>query len=251
MQLRSLRSNLRAIAAAGVAGMALIALPAHAGLFDDDQARQAVLDLRTKTDSLSAQMAAAQRTILDQSNRIDQLQQQLDALRGQNEDLTNQLTTLQRSQKDYYADLDTRLKKLEPQQQTIDGVTGMVQPGEADAFNAALQQFRNGDFKGAAAAFRDFDDRYPQSPYLPTAEYWLGNAYYALRDYKNSTAALSAVVQNYPNHPRAPDALLAIATNQLEQSQKVAARKTLRDIVTQYAGSPAAQTAKDKLVQLK
>jgi len=251
MQLQSLRSTLRAIAAAGVAGMALIAIPAHAGLFDDDQARQAVLDLRTKTDTLASQMAAAQRTILDQSNRIDQLQQQLDALRGQNEDLTNQLTTLQRSQKDYYADLDARLKKLEPQQQTIDGVSGMVQPGEADAFNAALQQFRNGDFKGASAAFRDFTDKYPQSPYLPTAEYWLGNAYYALRDYKNSTTVLSAVVQNYPNHPRAPEALLAIATNQLEQSQKVAAKKTLRDIVTQYAGSPAAETAKDKLAQLK
>lgn len=252
MQLRSLRfAALRAIAAASVAGMALFAVPAHAGLFDDDQARQAVLDLRTKSDTLGAQMAAAQRTILDQSNRLDQLQQQVDALRGQNEDLTNQLTTLQRSQKDYYADLDTRLKKLEPQQQTIDGVSGLVQPGETDAFNAALQQFRNGDFKGAASSFRDFADKFPQSPYQPTAQYWLGNALYALRDYKNSTAVLSGVVHNYPNHPRAPEALLAIATNQLEQNQKPAARKTLQEVVSQYAGTPAAQAAKDKLVQLK
>jgi tol-pal system protein YbgF len=251
MQLRSLRTTLRAMAAAGVAGMALTAMPAHAGLFDDDQARQAVLDLRTKADTLSSQLTAAQHTILDQSNRLDQLQQQVDALRGQNEDLTNQLTTLQRTQKDYYADLDARLKKLEPQQQTVDGVTGMVQPGEPDAFNAALQQFRNGDFKGAAAAFHDFSDKYPQSPYLPSAEYWLGNALYALRDYKGSTAMLSAVVQNYPNHPRASEALLAIANNQIEQNQKIAAKKTLHDIVSQYAGTPAADTAKQKLTQLK
>jgi tol-pal system protein YbgF len=127
----------------------------------------------------------------------------------------------------------------------------MVQPGEPDAFNAALQQFRNGDFKGAAAAFRDFSDKYPQSPYLPSAEYWLGNALYALRDYKGSTAMLSAVVQNYPNHPRASEALLAIANNQIEQNQKIAAKKTLHDIVSQYAGTPAADTAKQKLTQLK
>ena len=252
MQLRSLRFDVtRAIAAASVAGMALFAIPAHAGLFDDDQARQAVLDLRTKSDTLGSQMAAAQRTILDQSNRLDTLQQQVDALRGQNEDLTNQLTTLQRSQKDYYADLDARLKKFEPQQQTIDGVQGLVQPGETDTFNAALQQFRNGDFKGAAGSFRDFADKYPQSPYQPTAQYWLGNALYALRDYKGSTTVLSGVVRNFPNHPRAPEALLAIATNQLEQNQKPAAKKTLQEVMSQYAGSPAAQAAKDKLAQLK
>ena len=56
-------------------------------LFDDDQARQAILDLRTKTDSLSSQLSAAQRTILDQSNRLDQLNQQVATLRGQNEDM--------------------------------------------------------------------------------------------------------------------------------------------------------------------
>ena len=66
------------------------------------------------------------RTILDQQNRLDQLNQQVATLRGQNEDLANQLTTLQKQQKDYYADLDGRLKKLEPQQQTVDGLQGTV-----------------------------------------------------------------------------------------------------------------------------
>jgi tol-pal system protein YbgF len=246
---------LRAIAttglAAGVTCMALFALPAHAGMFDDDQARQAVLDLRSKTETLAAQMAAAQRTLLDQSNRIDQLQQQVDTLRGQNEDLGNQVTTLQRQQKDSYTDIDGRLKKLEPTQQTVDGVQGVVQPGETDAFNAALQQFRNGDFKGAAAAFRDFVQKYPQSPYQPSAQYWLGNALYAQRDYKGSTATLEGVVRNYPNHPRAPEALLAIANNQIEQNQKALAKKTLQSIMAEYAGSDAAQSAKQKIAALK
>src|ERR1700754_2508583 len=112
--------SLRFIAAACVTGSALVALPAHAGVFDDNEARKAVLDLRTKTDSLSSQLQAAQRTILDQSNRIDQLNQQVATLRGQNEDLANQVGTLQKQQKDYYADLDARLKKFEPQQETVD-----------------------------------------------------------------------------------------------------------------------------------
>lgn len=242
---------LRSVAAAGVAASALMAGPAHAGLFDDDQARQAILDLRSKTDSLASQMSAAQRTILDQSNRLDQLNQQVATLRGQNEDLTNQLTTLQKQQKDYYTDLDARLKKFEPQQQTVDGVQGTVQPGETETFNTASQQFRAGDFKTAAASFREFIAKYPQSPYQPTAQYWLGNALYAQRDYKGSTAVWQNVVKNYPQHPRAPEALLAIANNQLEQGQKAQARKTLQQITSQYAGSDAAQSAQTKLGQIK
>ncbi|CAB3766473.1 tol-pal system protein YbgF [Paraburkholderia humisilvae] len=244
-------SRLRLAAAACAAGVAFVAMPAHAGLFDDDQARQAILDLRTKTDSLTNQLSAAQRTILDQSSRLDQLSQQVATLRGQNEDLTNQLAILQKQQKDYYTDLDGRLKKFEPQQQTVDGVQGEVQPGETDAFNAASQQFRNGDFKGAAASFRSFISKFPQSPYQPTAQYWLGNALYALRDYKGSTAVWQGVVKNYPQHPRAPEALLAIANNQLEQGQKAAAKKTLEQIVAQYGGSDVAQSAQSKLSQIK
>ncbi len=244
-------SWLRGTAAACVAASALVAGPAHAGLFDDDQARQAILDLRAKTDNLTSQLSAAQRSLIDQQGRLDQLNQQIATLRGQNEDLANQVTTLQKQQKDYYTDLDGRLKKLEPQTETVDGVQGSVQPGETDAFNAASQQFRSGDFKGAAAAFRSFVAKYPQSPYQPTAQYWLGNALYALHDYKGSTAIWQGVVKNYPQHPRAPEALLAIANNQLEQGQKAAARKTLQQIVSEYSGSDVAQTAQQKLAQTK
>jgi tol-pal system protein YbgF len=241
----------RGAAAAGVACAALAAWPAHAGLFDDDEARKAVLDLRSRSESLASQMAAAQRTIIDQQNRLDQLQQQVATLRGQNEDMANQLANVQRSQKDYYTDLDARLKKVEPQQLTVDGQQGVVQPGETGSFNAALQQFRSGDFKAASAGFRDFIQKYPQSPYQPTAQYWLGNALYALRDYKGSTAVLQGVVKNYPTHPRAPEALLSIANNQMEQGQKAAARKTLESVVSQYANTEAAQSAKNRLSQVR
>lgn len=242
---------LRAVAAVATAGAAFAAAPAHAGLFDDNEARQAVLDLRAKADSLTNQLSAAQRTILDQSNRLDQLNQQIATLRGQNEDLANQVTILQKQQRDYYTDLDARLKKFEPQQQTIDGIQGEVQPGEMDAFNAALQLFKNGDFKGATSSFRSFISKYLNSPYQPTAQYWLGNALYAQRDYKGSTAVLQGVVAKYPTHPRAPEALLAIANNQLEQGQKTAAKRTLGQVLAQYSGSNAAQAAQSRLSQIR
>lgn len=229
----------------------LLSAPAQAGLFDDDEARRAVLDLRTRADNLTDQLAAAQRTLFNQANQLEQLQQEVAAVRGQNETLANQLIDIQRSNKDFYTDLDGRLKKLEPQQQqqTANSM-GTVQLSEADAFKAALAQFQKGDFARAANAFKGFIWKYPKSAYQPTARYWLGNTFYALRDYKRSTEMLQSVVKEYPTHPRAPDALFSIAQNQLEQGQKNISRKTLRQVIAQYGRSETAKNAQTKLAQI-
>ena len=234
-----------------MAGSALIAGPAHAGIFDDDQARQAILDLRSKTDSLTSQLAAAQRTMLDQQGRIDQLNQQIATVRGQNEDLTNQVTTLQKQQKDYYTDLDTRLKKFEPQTQTVDGVQGSVQPGETEAFNAASQQFRSGDYKGAAASFRNFIAKYPQKCLISRPRS-TGSAMRCTHCAITRVRRLfgKASVKNYPQHPRAPPKRCwRLPNNQFEQGQKAAARKTFEQIVAQYSGSDVAQSARREEVR--
>ena len=140
---------------------------------------------------VNKEMVQLQTQVQDLQDRIAHMQQSFDERMGvmqhlieQSTDRANKVaasvtdlqTTLQKQQKDYYTDLDGRLKKFEPQQQTVDGVQGTVQPGETEAFNAASTQFRSGDFKNAAASFKTFVAKYPQSPYQPTAQYWLGNA---------------------------------------------------------------------------
>jgi tol-pal system protein YbgF len=125
----------------------------------------------------------------------------------------------------------------------VDGVQGEVQPGETDSFNAASQQFRNGDFKNAAASFRTFIAKFPNSPYQPTAQYWLGNALYALRDYKGSTATWQGVVKKYPQHPRAPEALLAIATISSSKVRRLRPRRRW----SRSSRSTAARTSRSRL----
>ncbi len=78
--------------------------------------------------------------------------------------------------KDYYADLDARLKKFEPQQASVEDRQGTSQPGEKPDYDAALKHFHAGDFKSAGNSFSSFIKKYPQSPYLPLAQYWLGNS---------------------------------------------------------------------------
>ncbi|HEV7814912.1 MAG TPA: tol-pal system protein YbgF [Janthinobacterium sp.] len=243
------------IAAAVMAAFAYLPLHASAGLLDDDEARKAILDLRAKVDAVARDLNArvdtkADKTsTLDLINQHDQTMQEIDKLRGQIEVLSNDLANAQKRQKDFYVDLDARLRKLEPHQVTIDGKEAAVEPSEQSTYDAALQQFKSGDYKGAAAALDGFVRRYPDSAYAANAQYWLGNAFYAMRDCKSAIAAQQVVVKAYPDSPKAADAMLNMASCYTELKDKVNTRKTLQDLVAKYPDSSAAQTAKERLPQ--
>jgi tol-pal system protein YbgF len=241
------------LAAAALAASALIPLQSQAALFEDEEARKAILEIRNRLANMQSEInAKADKTnSIDLNNENVQLRQEISRLRGQIEVLTNELANTQKRQKDFYVDLDTRMRKLEPQQVTVDGKDVMVEQGEQRAYDAALAFFKAGDYRSAGAAFFDFTKRYPQSGLAPSAQYWLGNTYYAQRDYRNAITAQQVVVKNYADSPKAADALLNIASCYLELKDKAAAKKTLETLVTQYPESQSAQTAKERLTALK
>jgi tol-pal system protein YbgF len=246
-----------AIAAAVLAVCSFAPWSAHAGLLDDDEARKAILDLRTKVDTIQQDLQTRidaksdKSSALDLVNQNEQLRQELAKLRGQIEVLTNELSNAQRRQKDFYVDLDNRLRKLEPQKITVDGKEAAVEPAEQKSYDAALAVFKSGDYKSAAISLSDFLHRYPGSAYAAAAQYWLGNAYYAQRDCKSAIAAQQVVIKNYPDSPKASDALLNIASCYTELKDKSGAKKSLEALITQYPDSSAAQTAKERLASFK
>jgi tol-pal system protein YbgF len=245
------------LAAICLALAAWLPLQAHAGLLSDDEARKAILDLRAKMDALSRDVNARLETKSDKSSALgvieqnEQILQEIAKLRGSLEVLNNEIETTQKRQKDFYADLDGRLRKLEPQQVTIEGRETEVDPNEQKSYDSAMTLFKSGDYKNAATALTDFVRRSPQSGYAALAQYWLGNAYYAQRDYKNAIAAQQVVATTYRDSTKAPDAMLNIASSYTELKDKKAAKKALQDLVKQYPDSSAALAAKDRLAALK
>lgn len=253
--MRAFLSTGRRSVSAAVMLAAAVCLPmtAHASLFNDDEARTAILDLRSRIDSLQKEMISKsdKSSTLRLSDQNNQLRQEIAVLRGQVEVLSNELAGLQQRQKNFYIDLDNRLRKLEPQQVTIDGKETTVDLNEQKTYDAALNLFKDGDYKGAGAAFSSFLKRYPQSGYAPSAQYWTGNALYAQGDYKGAIAAQQAVVEKYPGNPKIADAMLSIGSAYIELKKKPEAKKTLGALIARYPESQAAQTARKKLTTLK
>jgi tol-pal system protein YbgF len=248
-----MKTSLKSIAAAAVIAVASVPVQAQAGLFDDVEARKAILDLRARVEALNNRLEgkADKSTNLDLAGQNDQLRLEVAKLRGQIEVLANEVANLQRRQKDFYADLDSRLRKVEPQLATVDGRQVEVQPGEQKTFDAALAMFKAGDYRNAGAAFASFVQMYPQSAYAGAAYYWLGNTYYAQRDFRNAIASHQTVVNSFPDNPKAPEALLNIALSHIELKDRPAARSALEQVVSRYPESPTAQIAQERMATLR
>ena len=232
---------------------ALGAAQAQAGVFDDDEARRQVTDLRVKTEARFDQQAKGQ---LDLASQIQRQADEISRLRGQIETLNYELETAKKRQQDFYLDLDTRLRKFE----TAESANATVNPEngpnskpandpakESQEYEAALNQFKAGKYKEAAAGFSAYVQKYPASSLAPNAQYWLGNAWYAQRDCKRAIEAQSVVTTKYADSAKAPDAWLAIATCQQELGNPTGFKRSLETVIAKYPTAPAADAARERL----
>jgi tol-pal system protein YbgF len=172
-------------------------------------------------------------------------------LRGTLENLLRELSEIQLKQKDILQSVDARLNKFEPVKIVLDGLEFQADPAEKRQFDNALAVFRTGDFAAAQSSLLGFLLSYPSSGYASSALFWLGNAQYATKDYKESMINFRKLLSIAPLHTRAPEAMLAISNCLVELKDLKAARKAMEDLIKLHPNSDAAQTAKDRLSRLK
>lgn len=253
---------------------------AQAGVFDGDALRENA-ELRRQVER-QTQDVDARFNKLDEAiknigviqllQQIDVLNSEIAKLRGQIEVLANQNEQLQKRQRDFYLDLDTRLRRLEGAPPPVADANAPVTPpaalattppvptatppgaskdkdgGELRAYDDASNLFKKGDYARAVEAFSAFLRNFPSSPLAANSQYWVGMSYFNLRDFRNAQSAQEVLIKRFPDSPKVPDALLAIASVQLEQGDGGSARNTLEDIIARYPGTEAATKARTRLV---
>jgi tol-pal system protein YbgF len=279
MRSRKLRALLGAlILCSGV----LAAAPAAAGLFDDEIARKQIADqqkrvdeLRQQSDGMAARLGkieedAKSQPVLALASEIEKLRDEMRSLRGQIELLGNNIEGVSKRQRDMYVDLDQRLRRFEQPGAAIAPSTGAapaaaaaeapktaaaastatVGVDENETYERAQGQRRIGNYQGAITAFQGFVAKYPKSTLAPRAQYWIGDSYFNMRDFKNAIASQQKLVASYPDSASVPDALLNIASSQLEAGDTANARKTMDSLIARYPSSEAAEKARRRVANL-
>jgi tol-pal system protein YbgF len=261
--------------AGAVLALATVAPCFAQGLFDDNEARRRVEALRQQAtenqrivDERLSKMETAiagatdRSAVLELASSIEALRADIARMRGQLEVAANQIEIADKRQKDLYLDIDTRIRKLEEarEQAAAAAATAAAQPpaqpaqpadsqqaGEMRAYQAALDQFKLGNYSLAVSAMQGFLVTYPNSTLAPNAQYWIGMAHSGQRDYKNAITAQRKLLASYPDSEKAPDALLSIASSQETMGDRRNARKTLEEVISRYPKSSAAASAKQRL----
>ena len=254
------------------------ALPAQAQLFGgDDQARRAIIELRERVEAnrvtaeqanqaqqqqqaeltkrLDEELLGLRRNLVEIGTQNDALRRELAELRGHNERLAHLVAEMQRQQRDlqrdWQAQLDQRLRPLEPLTVTVEGVEFQARPEEVQAFDAAMVVLRASDFERAARLFGEVVAQFPRSGYVVPALYWQGNAQYAARQHAAAVETFRRMIAASPRHPRVPDALLGIANAHIAQRDNRAARAALQELIQAHPTTEAAAVARERLARLR
>jgi tol-pal system protein YbgF len=184
--------------------------------------------------------AAAQRgDAVYMEDRLNQLQQSISMLTGQIEQLQYRNQQLQQQLEKMQADYEFRLDQIEkghPGGGAAGGPTsgapgprpplggsqasaapplGAAPPPAASAngdqlYHDAFKKLQDGDYAGAEKGFKAFVQANPKHVLAGNAQYWLGETYYARRDYQNAMQAFAEGYKVYKASPKGPDNLLKL-----------------------------------------
>ena len=185
------------------------------------------------------------------SHKLKQTQQQLDVINQtlqQSQEASHQKTSSAVEIKGKKAPAEKKV--LTTQTTTTMTVEQKTFP-EGDAqfdYDQAISLLNRGDHDDAEAAFKNFIKRYPKSPLIVNAQYWLGETYLAQKlyaeaavsfaeayqTYKNQTAEGASQEQKKQSKAKAPEALikLAFALKGLKKSDEACA--TLDQVKTEF-----------------
>jgi len=185
----------------------------RAGIFDDDEARKAIIDLRQRITAaddaskarsaeqaaalaqLTEQITALRRSLLDLNNQLEGMRGDVAKLRGTEEQLTRDVTELQRRQKDASQAIDDRLRRIEPVKASVDGRDFMVDPEEKKAYDDAIATLRAATSRNRRPRFRPFSNAI--RPAATSIRFASGSA-------TRSTASTTTKARSPPFAPSSP-----------------------------------------------
>ena len=188
-------------------------------------------------------------TTLELKGQIETQKEELNALRDQNKILSDDLQGAEKRQKIFYEGMDASLRNFEAIVAGSSRAPSLADEG--GAYELAYAHVKAGSHQNAIGALEEFIKKYPGSPRVASARYEVGNAYFALRDYKSALKNYQLLEGGYPSNPNVPDAMLNMAESQQQLKAVSNAKKTLRRVIEKFPRSKAATQAHDRLNRLR
>jgi len=211
-------------------------------------------DFQAELDGLRVDLQSMQGRTGDQERINDELRQDLTLLR---DELSLQV-----------ADHEQRLAKLDAGMAAAPAAPPAVSPSPTTAvapavattpagesapelYDRALKKIREEqDFNAGRELMEAFLKRYPEHDLAVNAAYWIGETYYAEKNYEQAILQFEEIIQKYGDHPKVASAMLKQALAFESTGDQATARLLLQRVIERYPLSDEAGKAKQKLQTL-
>jgi len=117
-------------------------------------------------------------------------------------------------------------------------------------YDQAYLDMNRGNYSLAVMGFRDYLRRSPISDLADNAQYWIGECFYAQRDFNQAIQEFLKVLNQYPQGDKVPAATLKIGYSFLQLEDHSSARRYLNQVLEQFPNSDEATLARNKLHSL-
>ncbi len=127
-------------------------------------------------------------------------------------------------------------------------------PGAAPSadvlYSNGLRDYTGGKYNLARQEFLDYLKYYPDTDLTSNAQFYIGEIYYAQKQYEDAVAAYDKVLQNYPKSFKQAPARLKRGVALVELGQKAAAIREFREVIRRFPGTEEERRARAKLREL-
>jgi tol-pal system protein YbgF len=236
-----------------VAAVLAAAAPLLSGCYGK---RLASLEVRTAriedhVDKLSRMQSELSTTVQALNRLVDEEVQQARSGRAGNEQrlreiqsLLQVLTTRMDENRVRFGELKDDLKYSRPSA-AADSATGGATPRAL--YDAAYQDLTRGNHGLALMGFQEVLAKFPTSELADNAQYWIGESYYAQKDYRQAQKEFEKVEGSYPQGDKVPAALLKLGFCLQQQGDKAAAHAAFQKLVQRFPNTEEARLAGAKL----
>ncbi len=118
--------------------------------------------------------------------------------------------------------------------------------GEQGAYKEALDLVLGGKYAIGRDKFNAFLQQYPNGRLAPNAYYWIGESFYAQKNYSEALLSFKQVTSAYPKHHKTPDALLKAGMTYDKLGDKANASLQYQALLADFPSSNAAKIARNK-----
>jgi tol-pal system protein YbgF len=216
---------------------------------------------QTERSESKAENVALMRELENVSMRLDAMAKNqanlLDSMATQREMLQRTLETMRYSRQPeppspgtnrFFPDTDhSEFQSSDTDDQTSAHAGNMDRQQPEAVYQTAYNDYLNRNYDLAILAFRNFLNSFPSSNLADNAQYWIGECYYAQKQFDQALVEFEKVLTLYPDGDKSVSALLKKGLTYLETGDVQRGRSVLETLIDTHPYSSEAKIAEDRL----